>query len=163
MLVREKSSREPESKFLLRAFVVWLVFITVESVLGTLRVLFLEPRMGAEPAQWTGFVIGSAALLIVSYLLIEWIRIPRWAALLEIGMLWVALTFSFEMAIGYMRGRSWQSLLAGYDNRAWRADGNSTGAAVICSADCRIAKKLPGPVPPGLKRPRRPSFLEEPL
>jgi len=71
--------------------------------------------MGAEPAQWTGFVTGSAALLIVAYLLIEWVRIPRRAALLQVGMLWVGLTFSFEMAIGYMRGRSWQSLLAGYD------------------------------------------------
>jgi hypothetical protein len=75
---------------------LWLVFITVESVLGTLRVLFLEPRVGAEPAQWTGFVTGSAALLIVAYLLIEWIRIPRWVALLEIGMLWVALTLFFR-------------------------------------------------------------------
>jgi len=112
---RQKSLRESESKFLLRAFVAWLVFITVESVLGTLRVLFLEPRMGAEPAQWTGLVTGSAALLIVAYLLFEWIRVPRWAALLEIGMLWVALTFAFEMAIGYMRGRSWRSQLAGYD------------------------------------------------
>lgn len=111
----QNSLTEPQSKFLLRALVVWLVFITVESVLGTLRVLFLEPRMGAEPAQWTGFVTGSAALLIVAYLLIGWIRAPRWAALLEIGMLWMALTFAFEIAIGYMRGRTWQSLLAGYD------------------------------------------------
>jgi hypothetical protein len=111
----QKSLAEPQSKFLLRALVVWLVFITVESVLGTLRVLFLEPRLGAEPAQWTGFVTGSAALLIVAYLLIEWIHAPRWAALLQIGMLWVLLTFSFEMAIGYMRGRTWRSLLAGYD------------------------------------------------
>ena len=111
----QNSLTEPQSKYLLRALVVWLVFISVESVLGTLRVLFLEPRMGAEPVQWTGFVTGSAALLIVAYLLIEWIRIPRWAALLEIGMLWVVLTFSFEMAIGRMRGRSWQSLLAGYN------------------------------------------------
>lgn len=99
----------------MRALVVWLVFIAVESVLGTLRVLFLEPRMGAEPAQWTGFVTGSAALLIVAYLLIGWIRASRWAALLEIGALWVLLTFAFEMAIGHFRGRSWQSLLADYD------------------------------------------------
>src|SRR5215467_9581350 len=111
----QKSLTEPKSKFLLRSLAVWLVFIAVESVLGTLRALFLEPRMGAEPAQWTGFVTGSAALLIVAYLLIEWIRIPRWAALLEIGMLWVVLTFSFEMAIGHMRGRTWQSMLAAYD------------------------------------------------
>ena len=115
MSARQKSLKEPHSKFLLRALVVWLVFITVESMLGTLRVLFLEPRMGAEPAQWTGFVTGSAALLIVAYLLIEWIRVPRWAALLEIGVLWVALTFSFEMIIGHLWGRSWQSLLADYD------------------------------------------------
>jgi len=111
----QKSSREHQSKFFLRAFVVWLVFIAVESVLGTLRVLFLEPRIGAEPAQATGLVTGSAALLIVAYLFIEWIRVKRRAALLEIGALWVALTFSFEMAIGHMRGRRWQSLLADYD------------------------------------------------
>jgi hypothetical protein len=111
----QKSLMEPQGKFLLRALVVWLVFITVESALGTLRVLFLEPRMGAEPAQWTGLVTGSAALLIVAYVLIEWIRVGRWTELLGIGLLWVVLTFSFEMAIGYMRGRSWESLLAGYD------------------------------------------------
>jgi hypothetical protein len=29
--------------------------------------------------------------------------------------LWVVLTFSFEMAIGHIRERNWQSLLAGYD------------------------------------------------
>jgi hypothetical protein len=115
MPTRQKSLREPRSKFLLRALAVWFVFITVESVLGTLRVLFLEPRMGAEPAQCTGFVTGSAALLIVAYLLIEWIRVQRWAALLGIVLLWVALTFAFEMVIGHMRRRSWQSLLADYD------------------------------------------------
>ena len=110
-----KSSTGHPSTFLLRALVVWLLFITVESVLGTLRVLFLEPRMGAEPAQWTGFVTGSAALLIVAYLLIGWIRAARRAALLEIGVLWMVLTFFFEMAVGHWRGRSWQSLLADYD------------------------------------------------
>ena len=115
MPARQKTLRGAQSKLLLRALAVWLVFITVESVLGTLRVLFLEPRMGAEPAQRTGFVTGSAALLIVAYLLIEWIRVERWAALLEIGVLWAVLTFSFEMIIGHMRGRSWQSLLADYD------------------------------------------------
>ena len=99
----------------MRALVVWLLFITVESVLGTFRTLFLEPRIGAEPAQWTGFVTGSAALLIVAYLLIGWIRAVRLAALLEIGVLWALLTFSFEMAIGHLRGRSWQALLADYD------------------------------------------------
>ncbi|MGZ7082390.1 MAG: hypothetical protein ACXVIO_04275 [Candidatus Angelobacter sp.] len=105
----------PGNMLLLRAFVVWLVFITVESVLGTLRVLFLERRMGAALAQRIGLIIGSAALLIVAYLFIIWIRAEGRAALLEVGVLWVVLTFSFEMVIGNLRGRSWQSLLADYD------------------------------------------------
>ena len=115
MPASRKSFTALQSHFLLRALAVWLLFIAVESVLGALRVLFLEPRMGAEPAQWIGFVTGSAALLIVAYLLIGWIRAARWAALLEIGVLWMVLTFSFEMAIGHWRGRSWQSMLADYD------------------------------------------------
>lgn len=84
-------------------------------MLGTLRVLFLEPRMGAELAQWIGLITGSAALLIVTYLLIVWMRVEGRAALLGVGALWLALTFSFEMVLGRLRGRNWQSLLADYD------------------------------------------------
>jgi hypothetical protein len=94
---------------------VWFVFITVESILGTLRVLFLEPRMGAEVAQRIGLITGSAALLIVTYLLIVWMRAEGRAALLGVGALWLVLTFSFEMVVGRLRGRNWQSLLADYD------------------------------------------------
>lgn len=95
------------SRAFLRASAVWLVFITVESVFGTLRVVFLEPRMGAEAAQRIGLITGSAALLIVTYLLVEWMRVEGRAALLGVGALWLVLTFSFEMALGRMRGRSW--------------------------------------------------------
>jgi hypothetical protein len=94
---------------------VWFVFITVESILGTLRVLFLEPRMGAEVAQRIGLITGFAALLIVTYLLIVWMRAEGRAALLGVGALWLVLTFSFEMVVGRLRGRNWQSLLADYD------------------------------------------------
>lgn len=105
------------SQAFLRALAVWLVFITVESILGTLRVLFLEPRIGAEVAQRIGLITGSAALLIVTYLLIVWMRAEGRAALLGVGALWVVLTFSFEMVVGRLRGRNWQSLLADYDIR----------------------------------------------
>ena len=98
-----------------RSLVVWLVFIGIESVLGTLRVLFLEPRIGAAWAQRIGLTTGSVALLIVTYLLIGWVRAEGRTALLEVGVLWVALTFAFEMVIGHLRGRSWRSLLADYD------------------------------------------------
>lgn len=115
MSTGQSSLTEPQSKLLLRAFVVWLVFITVESVLGTLRVLFLEQRLGAALAQRIGLITGSVALLIVAYLFIVWVRAEGLAALLEVGVLWVVLTFSFEMGIGHLRGRRWESLLADYD------------------------------------------------
>ena len=51
------------SQAFLRALAVWLVFITVESILGTLRVLFLEPRIGAEvgAADWVDHRVSGAA------------------------------------------------------------------------------------------------------
>jgi len=103
------------SQAFLRALVVWLVFIAVESFLGTLRVLFLEPRIGADAAQRIGLITGSVALLIVTYLLIVWMRVEGRAALLGVGALWLMLTLAFEMVAGRWRGRSWQSLLADYD------------------------------------------------
>lgn len=115
MPARQRSPIGRGSQVFLRALAVWLVFITVESILGTLRVLFLEPRMGAQLAQRIGLITGSAALLIVTYLLIVWMCVEGRAALLGVGALWLVLTFSFEMVLGRLRGRNWQSLLADYD------------------------------------------------
>lgn len=103
MPASQRSLIGPRGQVFLRALAVWLVFITVESVLGTLRILFLEPRIGAEVAQRIGLITGSAALLFVTYLLIVWMRIEGRAALLGVGALWLALTFSFEMVIGRLR------------------------------------------------------------
>lgn len=99
---------------LLRAFVIWLVFITVESVLGTLRVLFLERRMGAALAQRIGLIIGSAALLIVAYLFI-WIRAEGRAHSLKWECCGWFLPSLSKWSFGNLRGRSWKSLLADYD------------------------------------------------
>ena len=115
MPASQKSLIGRGSQVFLRALAVWLVFITVESILGTLRVLFVEPRIGVGAAQRIGLITGSAALLIVTYLLIVWMRAEGRAALLGVGALWLVLTFSFEMAVGRLRGRDWQSLLADYD------------------------------------------------
>lgn len=98
-----------------RAFVVWLIFIVAESVLGTLRAVFLQPRVGGAAAQQIGFVTGSLALLLITWLMIRWIRAETNSVLIAIGVLWAALTFVFEMVLGRALGKSWDQLLADYN------------------------------------------------
>lgn len=143
------SPKELRGKLLLRGLVVWLVFIIVESVLGTLRVLFVEPQVGTEVAQRIGLIAGSAALLAVAYLFINWLGAAGWAALLGVGVFWVVLTFLFEMGIGRLRGRNWQSLLADYNVMH---GGLMSAAMVLLLFAPLIARTLRSRKPAGLRR-----------
>lgn len=143
------SPKELRGKLLLRGLVVWLVFIIVESVLGTLRVLFVEPQVGTEVAQRIGLIAGSAALLAVAYLFINWLGAAGWAALLGVGVFWVVLTFLFEMGIGRLRGRTWQSLLADYNVMH---GGLMSVAMVLLLFAPLIARTLRSRKPAGLRR-----------
>ncbi|HET6935432.1 MAG TPA: hypothetical protein VFI72_11385, partial [Candidatus Angelobacter sp.] len=91
----------------LRAVIVWLTFMALETVHGTLRVLFMEPAMGARLARRLSFFTGSALMFLVIYLMIRWIGAHSRKSLLQIGALWVVLTFAFEMMIGRLLGRTW--------------------------------------------------------
>lgn len=143
------SPKDLRGKLLLRGLVVWLVFIIVESVLGTLRVLFVEPQVGTEVAQRIGLIAGSAALLAVAYLFINWLGAAGWAALLGVGVFWVVLTFLFEMGIGRLRGRTWQSLLADYNVMH---GGLMSVAMVLLLFAPLIARTLRSRKPGGLRR-----------
>lgn len=100
---------------LLRAVVVWLTFMALETVHGTLRVLFMEPAMGARLARRLSFFTGSALMFLVIYLMIRWIGAHSRKSLLQIGALWVLLTFAFEMMIGRLLGRTLHEALAEYN------------------------------------------------
>jgi hypothetical protein len=100
---------------LLRAMVVWLTFMALETIHGTLRMIYMEPAMGTGPAKRLSFFTGSALMFLVIYLLIRWIGAHRRKALLQIGALWVVLTFAFEMTIGRLLGRTWHDALAEYN------------------------------------------------
>lgn len=100
-----------------RALLAWLVLIAVEFVNGTLRTIFLTPIVGDFRSRQIGVFIGSTLILLVAYLLGPWLRVPQ-NALLRIGLLWTALTLSFELLAGhYAFGRSWTSLGQDYDLR----------------------------------------------
>lgn len=101
---------------LVKAFVIWLTFILLESLHGTFRVMYLEPRLGIPQARRLSLFTGSLLCLVVVYLMIGWLKTDQPRILLQIGLFWTALTLLFEFALGrFVMGRSWDSLLADYN------------------------------------------------
>ncbi len=60
--------------FLLRALLVWLVIIGVETVHGILRTLVLLPAVGDFRARQISVFTGSLLIFGVAYVFIEWIQ-----------------------------------------------------------------------------------------
>ncbi|HQR10291.1 MAG TPA: hypothetical protein PLW68_03090 [Casimicrobiaceae bacterium] len=99
-----------------RAFVIWLAIILVESLHGILRGIFLLPVVGDLRARQIGVVIGSALILLVAYGSARWLRVQAPSTLLWIGAFWVALTVTFEIALGRLAMKlPWERILADYD------------------------------------------------
>jgi hypothetical protein len=86
--------------FLLRAFVVWLVLISVETVHRMLRTLLLVPHLGDFPARQVSILTGSLLILGVTLLFVRWIAATIRLQLLGVGMLWIVLTMLFEIGVG---------------------------------------------------------------
>ncbi len=98
-----------------RAVLGWLCIIAVETVLGTLRVFFLEPALGEQIAGTAGFVAALIVIYVVAWFTIPWIAPPNSRICLSIGLLWAALTFGFEIVLGHLRGFGWERILRDYD------------------------------------------------
>jgi hypothetical protein len=102
----------------LRSFAVWLLFIMVESLNGTIRILWLVPSVGDLWAHRISFVTGAAIVLAIATLSLGWLHASRISQLLSIGVLWMLLTLAFEMVLGrYVLGYSWARIAADYNLR----------------------------------------------
>jgi hypothetical protein len=101
---------------LIRAIGVWLVIITAEIISGTLRRLWLIQVVGETRAGQIGFVVGVIIIVTTAWLFARWMRAESTLALLLIGLLWAALTLSFEIALGRLvLNYSWARIAADYD------------------------------------------------
>jgi hypothetical protein len=99
-----------------RAIVVWLLIIATESLHGTLRQLFLTPRIGDWPARRVGVIVGTVLIFVISLLTVRWLRVRDTGALLGVGALWVTLTVLFEVGLGrVVFAYPWGRILADYD------------------------------------------------
>lgn len=102
--------------YLLRAGVVWLLLMCVESAHGVYRRLFLEPYVGDFMARRVSFFTGALLILGVASFFVGWIRAATTRRLLTVGLLWLLLTLGFELALGrFVLGLAWERLALEYD------------------------------------------------
>ena len=102
--------------FFVRAFLVWLAIMAVESLHGALRQIFLAPLIGDFPARRIVFFTGMGLIFLITCLFIRWIDAPSTKALLAAGLLWAAVTLTFEFAAGiFVLNYSTERLIEDYD------------------------------------------------
>jgi hypothetical protein len=100
---------------LFRAFFGWLGIIVAESLHGLLRNLVVAPAIGDFAARQVAVVTGSLLVLLIAWLTVPSIDPRDRKEALAVGLFWVALTVTFDLALGRLAGASWQRLLEEYD------------------------------------------------
>src|ERR1051326_8093797 len=108
---------------LMRSFVAWCGLLLLAIINGALREAVIIPRVSERAAHAISSVTLCAAIVIVSWFAIGWIRpLSAWQAW-RVGSVWLALTLAFELLAGhYVFGNSWERLLADYnllEGRLW--------------------------------------------
>ena len=111
-------NRNPDAKWMARAIWLWLLMIVAESLHGIGRKLLIEPWVGDLRARQIGVPVGSLIIFAIAWWGIGWIRTQSLLKQLGIGVLWVAATVGFEIALGRgVLGLSWDRILSDYDLR----------------------------------------------
>jgi hypothetical protein len=100
----------------LRSIAVWLIFIIVESLNGTIRTLWLVPLVGDLWAHQISFATGSLLILTISTISVRWLNATSLAQLIGVGVLWMLLIAVFEVSLGrWVFGYSWTQIAANYN------------------------------------------------
>jgi hypothetical protein len=124
----------------LRSIAIWLIFIIIESLNGTIRALWLVPVFGDLRAYQISFVAGSLLILMISTIFVRWLNISNFSQSISVGVLWMLLTVAFEVGLGrFVFGYSWAQIAADYDLVQGRL--MSVGLVLLVSAPL-IATKI---------------------
>lgn len=106
---------------ILRTLVIWFGLLTIATLNGGFREAVLVPRLGRGVAQAVSTVMLSALILAAGWISIPWIAPRTLQDAWLIGVLWVALTLTFEFLAGrFVFGKPWQELLGDYNLFAGR-------------------------------------------
>jgi hypothetical protein len=100
----------------LKSIAIWLILILVESLNGTIRMLWLVPSVGELRAHQISFVTGSLLILTIATLFVRWLNLSTFWASIGVGVLWMLLTVGFEVGLGRLVfGYSWAQIAADYN------------------------------------------------
>lgn len=105
-----------------RAALTWIAMTPVAIVNGIFREVALNPILDDELARQLSVVSASTAFLVLVYFMMrEYVVDEPDRRLLEIGMAWLTATILFEFGFGhYVDGKSWHALLHDYNIFAGR-------------------------------------------
>ena len=99
----------------IRALLIWLLIVLIETIHGVIRQLFLVPIWGDLPSRQAGVVIGSILILLVAWFSFGWIRATTIKQQFTVGALWVALMIGFEIGLAALLGMSGERIRSDYN------------------------------------------------
>jgi hypothetical protein len=104
-----------------RAGAVWFAIMLIAILNGAARDVLLVPRLGDLVARaLSGFTLATL-IVVVTWLSIRWIHPASLSDAWRIGVMWLAMTLTFEFVAGhYLFHTEWSTLLADYNPLAGR-------------------------------------------
>jgi hypothetical protein len=124
-----------------RSLVVWFGLLVLAIGNAGVRETLITPSMGASAGHVISTMTLCAAILLLSWLTIAWIRPGLSGDTWAIGGLWFGLTAAFEFLAGhYLFGNPWSRLLEDYNvvrGRVWVLVLLTTALAPLLSARAR--------------------------
>jgi len=109
--------------YLIRSFLVWLLFIPLAIANGALRDLVLTPALGDTLGRAVSSLTLSLLILGMTLLLVDRLGVSTRAGYLGVGAFWLVLTLLFEVSFALLvMGHPMNDLLQDYDifrGRLW--------------------------------------------
>jgi hypothetical protein len=99
----------------LRATLVWMLMMLVETGHGIIRTVFIAPAIGAQRADTLGVCIGSLLVLLIAWMCARWLAVRSTPPQLVVGGSWVLLTLVFEVSLGRALHLTWQQIFSNYN------------------------------------------------
>jgi hypothetical protein len=106
-----------------RTFGGWLLILLLAVINGAFREAFIIPRTNEATGHAISSITLCAAILVVCWFVVGWMKPATAHEAWTIGALWLLLTLAFEFLAGhYLFGAPWRQLLSDYNifrGRLW--------------------------------------------